>query len=130
MGCRVLHGQCFRVTVIQCSCSCDSRGCCIVLRRSSVAKDHTILEIKALPLLKDTPHEKREQLFLAKLQICKVMFNFDDPDSNIKGKETKRMTLLELVDFVNSPAEQKAYLANEAMMQPLLEMVVSLLRCS
>jgi hypothetical protein len=88
-------------------------------------KDHKVLELKALPLLKDTPPDKRQQLFLAKLEICKVMFNFDDPDSNIKGKETKRMTLLELVDFVNSPAEQKAYLANESMMKPLLEMVVS-----
>ncbi|CAE7823135.1 B'GAMMA, partial [Symbiodinium microadriaticum] len=77
-------------------------------------------ELKALPLLKDTPPEQREQLFLAKLQICSIVFNFDDPESNLKGKEIKRMTLLELVDFVNSVPEQKAYLANEALMKPLM----------
>ena len=82
-------------------------------------------ELKALPLLKDTPPEQREQLFLAKLQICSIVFNFDDPESNLKGKEIKRMTLLELVDFVNSVPEQKAYLANEALMKPLMDMIVS-----
>ncbi|KAA0155581.1 hypothetical protein FNF29_01498 [Cafeteria roenbergensis] len=92
-------------------------------RRSSVARESEMTELKALPLLKDTPPEQREQLFLAKLQICSIVFNFDDPESNLKGKEIKRMTLLELVDFVNSVPEQKAYLANEALMKPLMDMI-------
>ena len=45
------------------------------------------------------PHEQ-EELFIRKLWQCCVPFDFMDPISDLKGKEVKRATLHELVDFI------------------------------
>ncbi|CAM9582229.1 unnamed protein product, partial [Phaeothamnion confervicola] len=79
--------------------------------------------VKELPPLKDTPAPKREALFQQKLQQCAVLFSFDDPNSDKRGKETKRTTLLELVDYVNPPAGQKIF--TEAMMPEIMAMVTA-----
>lgn len=74
--------------------------------------------LKELPLLKDTPLAKREALFKAKLSLCCVIdFNWDDAEADKKGKEVKRITLLELVDYVNSPGGQKVRLGARCLMQ-------------
>ena len=70
-------------------------------RRSSVSREQTEQALKNLPMLKDTAAAKRHDLFKQKLELCSVRFNFDDMNSNKRGKELKRSTLLELVDFVN-----------------------------
>lgn len=77
--------------------------------------------IKELPLLVDTPMLKREALFRQKLQLCCNIFNFDDPDSDIKGKEIKRETLVELAEYVNTPAGQKIF--TESLMPDIVQMV-------
>lgn len=63
--------------------------------------------LKELPALRDAPPAKREELFIMKLQLCSVIFTFDDPTADKRGKDMKRQTLLELVDYVNTPAGQK-----------------------
>ncbi|CAL9248632.1 unnamed protein product [Arabidopsis halleri] len=58
---------------------------------------------EALPSFKDVPNTEKQNLFIKKLNLCRVVFDFTDPTKNIKEKEIKRQTLLELVDYVNSP---------------------------
>ena len=41
-------------------------------------------------------------MFIKKLQQCNVVFDFMDPVSDLKGKEIKRATLNELVDYITS----------------------------
>lgn len=69
-------------------------------RRSSVARDAAVIVLADLPPLKDALLGKREELFKQKLDLCCVIFNFDSPESNKRGKELKRATLLEIVDYV------------------------------
>jgi len=78
-------------------------------RRSSVIREERAAAIRELPLLKDAPPTKKEQLFKQKLALCSVLFEWDDssPDSEKRAKEIKRITLLELVEYVNSPGGQK-----------------------
>ncbi|CAN6885126.1 unnamed protein product [Brassica oleracea] len=55
---------------------------------------------EALPSFKDVPNAEKQTLFLKKLSLCYVLFDFSDPSKNVKEKEIKRQTLLELVDYV------------------------------
>ncbi|CDY40986.1 BnaA02g27760D [Brassica napus] len=57
---------------------------------------------EALPSFKDVPNTEKQTLFIKKLNLCRVVFDFTDPTKNIKEKDIKRQTLLELVDYVNS----------------------------
>ena len=62
-----------------------------------------------------------QALFKQKLQLCGVIFNFDDVESDARGKELKRETLLELAEYVNSPVGQKIF--TESLMPDVVEMV-------
>ena len=42
--------------------------------------------LRELPALRDEPPNKREELFKLKLQLCGVIFSFDDPTSDKHGK--------------------------------------------
>ncbi|EPS71994.1 hypothetical protein M569_02763, partial [Genlisea aurea] len=53
-----------------------------------------------LPGFRDVHSSEKQQLFVRKVKMCCVVFDFTDPTKNIKEKEIKRQTLLELVDFV------------------------------
>lgn len=55
---------------------------------------------EALPSFKDVSNAEKQTLFLKKLSLCCVLFDFSDPSKNVKEKEIKRQTLLELVDYV------------------------------
>jgi len=78
---------------------------------------------KEIPSLRDTPLNKREEIFVKKLQLCSFIFQFDDPTSDKRGKDIKRQTLLELVDYVNTPSGQKIF--TEGVMSDLMTMVCS-----
>lgn len=56
----------------------------------------------ALPGFKDVPSSEKQALFIKKLNMCCVVFDFTDSTKNPKEKEVKRQTLLELVDYVSS----------------------------
>ncbi|CAI5717254.1 unnamed protein product [Hyaloperonospora brassicae] len=90
-------------------------------RRSFLARTQKIQALKDLPHLKDTALPRREALFQQKLELCSVLFNFDDPMSDKRGKDLKRQTLLELVDYVNNPGGQKIF--TEALMPDVMAMV-------
>ncbi|XP_026274371.1 serine/threonine-protein phosphatase 2A 56 kDa regulatory subunit epsilon isoform [Frankliniella occidentalis] len=60
------------------------------------------MELQALPYLKDVPSNEQEELFIRKLRQCCVAFDFMDPVTDLKGKEIKRNTLSELVDYITT----------------------------
>ncbi|XP_076954403.1 serine/threonine protein phosphatase 2A 57 kDa regulatory subunit B' theta isoform-like [Bidens hawaiensis] len=74
---------------------------------------------EALPSLKDVPNSEKQNLFIRKLDLCCVVFDFTDPTKNLKEKEVKRQTLTELVDYVSS-ANGKF---SETVMQEIVKMV-------
>ncbi|KAD3641134.1 hypothetical protein E3N88_30358 [Mikania micrantha] len=74
---------------------------------------------EALPSLKDAPSSEKQNLFIRKLTLCSVVFDFTDPTKNLKEKEIKQQTLGELVDYVSS-ANGKF---QETVMQEIVKMV-------
>lgn len=67
-------------------------------------------QVKEIPLLKDVGVAKREALFVQKVELCTVVYRFDNDmgmntnsdAQDTRGKELKRQTLMELLDFVNT----------------------------
>lgn len=57
---------------------------------------------EALPSFRDVPNSEKQNLFIRKLNLCCVVFDFSDPTKNLKEKDIKRQTLVELVDYVSS----------------------------
>mmetsp|Transcript_709 Transcript_709/g.1256 ORF Transcript_709/g.1256 Transcript_709/m.1256 type:complete len:481 (+) Transcript_709:165-1607(+) len=57
---------------------------------------------EGLPAFRDVPAAERQQLFSKKLQLCTFSYDFLEPSRNVREKEIKRQTLLELVDYVNT----------------------------
>lgn len=51
-------------------------------------------------MLPDVPLAEQESLFIKKLRQLCVVFDFMDPVADLKGKEIKRATLNELVDYI------------------------------
>ncbi|GFP84959.1 serine/threonine protein phosphatase 2a 59 kDa regulatory subunit b' eta isoform [Phtheirospermum japonicum] len=74
---------------------------------------------EVLPSFRDIPSAERQNLFLRKLSMCCVVFDFTDPTKNPREKDVKRQTLVELVDYVTS-ANGKF---NETVMQEIVRMV-------
>jgi serine/threonine-protein phosphatase 2A regulatory subunit B' len=60
------------------------------------------IELEKLVKFKDVPPSDRQELFIKKLDQCNVIFDFTDAQSNLKGKEIKRQTLIELVDYISN----------------------------
>ncbi|XP_050206042.1 serine/threonine protein phosphatase 2A 57 kDa regulatory subunit B' theta isoform-like [Mercurialis annua] len=74
---------------------------------------------EGLPGFKDVPNSEKQNLFIRKLNLCCFVFDFTDPTKNLKEKDIKRQTLLELVDYVTS-ANGKF---TEIVMQEVIKMV-------
>lgn len=80
---------------------------------------YTTNPFEALPSFRDVPSSEKHNLFIRKVYLCCHVFDFTDPTKNLKEKEIKRQTLLELVDYVSS-ANGKF---SENAMQELIKMV-------
>ncbi|KAK8325765.1 hypothetical protein V6Z12_A11G073400 [Gossypium hirsutum] len=74
---------------------------------------------EALPNFRDVPNSEKQNLFIRKLNICCIVFDFTDLTKNVKEKDIKRQTLLEIVDYVSS-ANGKF---SEIIMQEIVKMV-------
>lgn len=55
-----------------------------------------------LPAFKDVSVAEKQSLFVKKLHLCAFTFDFSDSTRNIREKEMKRQTLVELLDYVNT----------------------------
>ena len=89
--------------------------------KSAFSRQPKLPVVKELPLLQETPMLKREALFRQKLQLCNVIFDFEDPDIDVAGKEQKRETLVELAEYINSPVGAK--ILTESIMPDIIETV-------
>ncbi|KAK7246933.1 hypothetical protein RIF29_41804 [Crotalaria pallida] len=65
-------------------------------------EDFASLYDEPLPAFKDVPNSERPALFLKKLSLCCVVFDFTDPSKYVEEKEIKRHALVEMVDYVSS----------------------------
>ncbi|KAL7148546.1 hypothetical protein ABFS83_06G185900 [Erythranthe nasuta] len=82
--------------------------------------------VEVLPMLRDVPMSDRHNLFIRKLQICCILFNFSDTMRSIREREIKRQTLAELVELVQSGSCKM----NEIMQEELMKMIsVNIFRC-
>lgn len=78
-----------------------------------------IVSYEALPSFREVPNSEKQNLFIRKLNMCCVVFDFTDPTKNLKEKEIKRQTLLELVEYVTSVNAK----FTEIVMQEAIKMV-------
>lgn len=69
---------------------------------SSRFRNQANVEIQPLAPLKDAPPQERQELMMKKIQLCCNMFDFMDPVSELRGKEVKRSTLHELVEYITA----------------------------
>ncbi|XP_077224151.1 serine/threonine protein phosphatase 2A 59 kDa regulatory subunit B' gamma isoform-like [Tasmannia lanceolata] len=76
---------------------------------------------EALPIFREVPSSEKHNLFIRKLNMCCVIFDFTDPSKNLKEKDVKRQTLLELVDYITSLTTK----LNEIAMQEITKMVAA-----
>ncbi|KAG6748688.1 hypothetical protein POTOM_048617 [Populus tomentosa] len=76
---------------------------------------------EALPSFRDVPNSEKPNLFIKKLNMCCVVFDFSDPSKNLKEKDIKRQTLLELVDYISTVTSK----FNEMAMQEITKMVAA-----
>lgn len=58
------------------------------------------VRFEQLPSFTQVIPEQQIDLFLRKTEQCCIIFDFYDPSSDIQGKELKRLTLQELINFV------------------------------
>lgn len=59
-------------------------------------------EIVKLPNFDEVLPEEQISLFIQKVDQCNIMFDFSDPTHDIRGKEIKRITLQELIQFISN----------------------------
>lgn len=59
-------------------------------------------EIVKLPDFDEVAPEEQISLFIQKVDQCNIIFDFSDPTHDIRGKEIKRITLQELIQFIVS----------------------------
>ncbi|PKA56611.1 Serine/threonine protein phosphatase 2A 59 kDa regulatory subunit B' gamma isoform [Apostasia shenzhenica] len=74
-----------------------------------------------LSSFRDVPSSEKPGLFLRKIAMCCVIFDFSDPAKNAREKEIKRQTLLELMDYVSTATAK----FSEAALQEATKMVAA-----
>lgn len=83
----------------------SGRACSVnsAVKRASAAvfPASVIAGIEPLLAFKDVSSSEKMNLFISKLSLCCVVFDFTDPAKNVQEKELKQATLLELVEFVS-----------------------------
>lgn len=86
---------------------------------SKLNENSLVSSYEVLPSFKDVHNWEKQNLFIKKLNLCCVMFDFTDPTKNLKEKDIKRQTLVELVDYVSSANGKFP----ETVMQEMVKMV-------
>ncbi|KAK9127543.1 hypothetical protein Syun_016340 [Stephania yunnanensis] len=82
--------------------------------------------IEPLPMFRDVPVSDRQSLFMRKLKICSVVFDFAVAGKSEREKEIKRLTLLELLDFMQSGSSK----ITEPVQEELVRMIsINIFRC-
>ena len=69
---------------------------------SAVFPASVVAGVKPLLAFKDVPNSEKMNMFISKLSLCCMVFDFSDPSKNTTEKDLKRITLIELLDFIAS----------------------------
>ncbi|CDH59221.1 protein phosphatase 2a regulatory b subunit [Lichtheimia corymbifera JMRC:FSU:9682] len=69
-------------------------------QRSSRFFGQEQVELEPYPHFSEVPPMQRHELFSLKLSQCQIMFDFNDPAKDLKGKEIKRQALQDLLEYV------------------------------
>ncbi|KAL0143441.1 b-type regulatory subunit of protein phosphatase 2A [Mucor lusitanicus] len=69
-------------------------------RSSRIYATREKADLEKSPYFNDVPPSKRQELFILKLQQCQVLFDFNDPSSELRNKEIKRQELQEMLEYV------------------------------
>ncbi|KXL47685.1 MAG: hypothetical protein FE78DRAFT_143551 [Acidomyces sp. 'richmondensis'] len=75
-------------------------------------------ELEKLPGFHEVPPNRRQELFMQKLDQCNIIFDFNDAAGDMKSKEIKRLALHELLDYV----AQNRQVITEPMYPRVIEM--------
>jgi len=75
-------------------------------------------ELDKLPGFHEVPPNRRQELFMQKLDQCNIIFDFNDASGDMKSKEIKRLALHELLDYV----AQNRQVISEPMYPRVVEM--------
>ncbi|KAG4030191.1 hypothetical protein MFRU_013g02110 [Monilinia fructicola] len=75
-------------------------------------------ELEKLPGFHEVPPNRRQDLFMQKIDQCNVIFDFNDASADMKSKEIKRLALHELLDYVANNRQ----VITEAMYPKVVEM--------
>ena len=62
--------------------------------------DQRARELEKLPGFHEVPPNRRQELFMQKIDQCNIIFDFNDQTADMKSKEIKRLALHELLDYV------------------------------
>ncbi|RYR02978.1 hypothetical protein HN51_040042 [Arachis hypogaea] len=73
--------------------------------------------MEVLPVFRDVSVVERQNLFLSKLQVCCFVLNFPDTLKNVREKEIKQQTLMELVEFIQFGCEKLSENCQEEMIR-------------
>ncbi|KAI7853483.1 protein phosphatase 2A regulatory B subunit [Circinella umbellata] len=60
------------------------------------------VDLEEYPNFHEVPAVQRHELFIRKLAQCQILFDFNDPSSDLKNKEIKRSVLQEILEYVSS----------------------------
>ena len=62
--------------------------------------DQKARDLEKLPGFHEVPPNRRQELFMQKIDQCNIIFDFNDQTADMKSKEIKRLALHELLDYV------------------------------
>ncbi|RUS13062.1 phosphatase 2A regulatory B subunit-domain-containing protein [Jimgerdemannia flammicorona] len=60
------------------------------------------VDLEKTPNFNEVAAHMRQELFLTKLHQCSVLFDFNDASSELKGKEIKRQSLQEMLEYITN----------------------------
>ena len=76
-----------------------------------------------MELMVEIRPEERNDLFVRKLQQCKVVFDFNDASAELQGKQVKAQTLHEMLEYIT----QNRGVVTEQIYPEVVNMVCPLL---
>ncbi|URE13563.1 Serine threonine protein phosphatase 2A 57 kDa regulatory subunit B' [Musa troglodytarum] len=99
-----------------------------VSRAAAGCDTSSVPSIEALPLFRDVPAGERQSLFIRKLRLCAVVFDFSDMITLrcAREREVKRRNLAELIDFVQSSSGRLAEPVQEELVRTI---AANIFRC-
>uniref|UniRef100_A0A1D1ZDJ9 Serine/threonine protein phosphatase 2A regulatory subunit n=1 Tax=Anthurium amnicola TaxID=1678845 RepID=A0A1D1ZDJ9_9ARAE len=82
----------------------SNRSAAATIKRmsSAVFPASVVAGIEPLLSFKEVPSQEKQNLFISKLNICCVVFDFNDLSKNSVEKDLKRQVLLDLIEYVSA----------------------------